>query len=176
MARVVGWRIAAWLIVLVAGVGAFFYARDAIGIALALRDGTTGIGTPAAQAQLGWDVAYFIASAALAALAALVLRGKRRAVLPLRLVCLLVAIWAATGVFSMWRALAQVREGLAVALASPDASAVALASPDASGDLANAVGPILTYMYMSLGVRILVIPVLGWVAWRLGKADVSPTA
>jgi hypothetical protein len=164
MARVVGWRIAAWLIVLVAGVGAFFYARDAIGIALALRDGTTGIGTPAAQAQLGWDVAYFIAAAALAALAALVLRGKRRAVLPL--VCLLVAIWAATGVFSMWRALAQVREGLAVALASPDASA----------DLANAVGPILTYMYMSLGVRILVIPVLGWVAWRLGKADVIPTA
>lgn len=166
MARVAGWRIAAWLIVLVAGVGAFFYARDAIGIALALRDGTTGIGTPAAQAQLAWDVVYFIAAAALAALAALVLRGKRRAVLPLRLVCLLVAIWAATGAFSMWRALAQVREGLAVALASPDASA----------DLANAVGPILTYMYMSLGVRILVIPVLGWVAWRLGKADVIPAA
>jgi len=166
MARVVGWRIAAWLIVLVAGVGAFFYARDAIGISLALRDGATGVGTPAAQAQLGWDIAYFIAAAALAVLAALVLRGKRRAVLPLRLVCLLVAIWAATGVFSMWRALAQVREGLAVALATPDAS----------GDLASAVGPILTYMYLSLGLRILVIPVLGWVAWRLGRADVSPPA
>lgn len=163
MARVVGWRIAAWLIVLVAGVGAFFYARDAIGIWLALRDGTTGIGTPAAQAQLGWDIAYFIASALLAALAVLVLRGKRRAVLPLRLVCLLVAIWAATGVFSMWRAVAQVREGLAAAMASPDAS----------NDLANAVGPILTFMYLSLGIRILIIPVLGWVAWRLVKADVS---
>ena len=166
MARVVGWRIAAWLIVLVAGVGAFFYARDAIGVWLALRDGRTGIGTSAAQAQLGWDIAYFIAATLLAALAALVLRGKRRAVLPLRLVCLLVAVWAATGAFSMWRALAQVREGLAVAMASPDAS----------GDLANVVGPILTFMYVSLGLRILIIPVLGWVAWRLGRADVGPAA
>jgi|GEM_PF-6679849 hypothetical protein len=166
MAGVVGWRIAAWLIVLVAGVGAFFYARDAIGVWLAWHDVATVVDAPAAQARLTWDIAYFIAAVALAALAALVLAGKRRAVLPLRLVCVLVAIWAATGVFSIWGTVTQVREGLALALASPDAS----------GDLANAVGPILTHMYVLLGLRILVIPVLGWVAWRLGNADVSPAA
>jgi hypothetical protein len=166
MARVQGWRIGAWLIVLVAGLGAFFYARDAIGIVLALRDGATGVGTPAAQLQLGWDVAYFVAAVLLAVLAAAVLRGWRRAVLPLRLACLVVAVWAATGAFSMWRALVQVREGLALALATPDASA----------DFAHVVGPMLTYMYVALGIRILVIPVLGWVAWRLGSADVGAAA
>ncbi|HMH68978.1 MAG TPA: hypothetical protein VK519_13785, partial [Pinirhizobacter sp.] len=113
--------------------------------------------------QLVRDIACFIAAVSLAVLAVLVLGGKRRAVLPLRLACLLVAIWAATSVFSMWRTITQLREGLG-----------ALASSDASGDFANAVGSILTPMYISLGLQILVIPVLGWVAWRLGRADVSP--
>jgi hypothetical protein len=63
----------------------------------------------------------------------------------------------------MGRSIAQLREGLA-----------ALAPSDASGDLSHVVGSILMPMYVSLGLQVLIIPVLGWVAWRLGKPDVSP--
>jgi hypothetical protein len=154
------WRVAVWLVLLLAVIGVFLYGREALTIVQAVRAG--GMPPEAvvkAQSQLYWDIAYLAACLVLAWLAAMTLQGRAWARQALRFACALVAVWAAVTAWGMWTALRDIKQALSGVLAD---ATVPLTTRDA-------VQSMFDYIYLSIGLRVAAIPVMGWVCWRLGQ-------
>lgn len=150
------------MVALVATIGVLLYARHAVQTWLHLHE----VDAPAdvrgqAYVQIAWDAGYALASGILLGLAAMTLAGRAWARPSLRVACVVVALWAAFTGWGLWNGTADIRHSLDGALADP-------AMPDA---LRSQVQSILAALYLGIVVRILAIPTLGWLAWRLGRAD-----
>lgn len=156
------WRIAVWMVALVATIGALLYARHIVQTLLRLHEIDVPVDARnAAYVQMAWDVAYVLASALLLWLAAMTLNGRTWARSFLRVACVVVALWAAITGWGLWSGTADLRHTIDGALADP-------AMPD---ELRSQVQSILGALYLGIVVRVLAIPTLGWLAWRLGRPD-----
>jgi hypothetical protein len=81
----------------------------------------------------------------------------------LRVACVVVALWAAVTALGLWSGTADLRHSIDGALADPGA-------PDA---IRAQLSSIMGALYLGMVVRVLAIPTMGWLAWRLGRADVG---
>lgn len=159
------WRIVAWLMLLLAAYGCLQYLLHAQQLWRALRP------LPASQAEdivqlkkmLAWDVAYFAASFALVVICAGAILRQAWARVSLQLASVLLALsWGLAGgvlLLAQWRAFSQ-----------------EVAMTDAQSTLDAASQMALAHMHraflIALGIKLVCIPVLLWLAWWLGKPQV----
>jgi len=154
------WRIVVWLVMLLAAAGfvlnlfAAVVAGHAIG---ALSDEALAQG-PDPRIVLAWALAYTFAAFAVMAIALSALRWRDWARNAMRLAALLLMVWAA---YTAWITYGQWQQaGIVLAQAGmPPEQAV----PEARKQM---------ILLVALVLKLVSVPVLGWLAWALGSARV----
>ncbi|QNJ99905.1 hypothetical protein [Dyella telluris] len=159
------WRILVWLILLLAAYGCLQYATHAgqLWRALAPLPATDTGDILQLQKMLAWDVLYFFMAFALVVICAGVILRQAWARSSLQMASVLLAVgWGLVGgimLFLQWREFSQ---------------GVALTNAQASLDAASQMA--LAHMHrsflMAMGIKALGVPVLLWLAWRLGQPAV----
>nr|WP_199042782.1 hypothetical protein [Dyella sp. ASV24] len=159
------WRIAAWLILLLAAYGCLQYMTHAGQLWQALKPLPASDSGDILQLQkmLAWDVLYFIIAFALVVICAGAILRQAWARASLQVACVLLAIgWGLVGglmLFSQWREFSQ---------------AVALTNAQSSLDTASQLA--LAHMHRSfliaMGTKIAGAPALLWLAWWLGRPQI----
>lgn len=158
------WRLVAWVLLLLAAFGILQYTRHAWQV-LAVMHGPPLAGAPHGAAlgwMLAWDGLYLLGACLTLAVAAGALLGREWARRALRVVALLLALWAlVSGVALMmqWQAFQRSSEALA-ALPHLDESGQALLQR------------LRRTFVLGIGMKLVAVPVLGWLAWRLGAPTV----
>jgi len=155
------WRIVVWLILLLAAYGCLQYLLHARQLWVTLRPLPASNAEDIGQLQkmLAWDVLYFAASFALVVICAGAILRQAWARVSLQVACVLLAVgWGLVGgvlLFAHWREFSQ---------------AVALTNAQDSLDQASqmALAHMRRSFLMALGIKLACIPVLLWLAWRLG--------
>lgn len=158
------WRIVLWLILLLAAFGCLQYVHHAQQVwahlqALAPGDAQ---GASALHGMLAWDLAYLLAAFALIVLCAGCILRQAWARAPLRVACGVLALWALVSGGMMLAQWPQFHR----------ASAEALAQLGHDEILRNAVIHARRVYRITLGLKAVMVPVLLWLAWRLGTPAV----
>jgi hypothetical protein len=159
-----GWGCVIWLLLLLAALGGVQYLNHGMQVwnQLQALSGSQSQAIGALRAMLAWDVVYLIgAFAVIVVCAGCVLRQEwaRRG---MRVVALVLALWAlltAGLMLGQWDSFAQARQ---LAQAQPQAVEAMLALIDQARR---------SYL-MALGLKVLAIPLLLWLSWRLARLDV----
>ncbi|HET7359914.1 MAG TPA: hypothetical protein VFJ04_07185 [Rhodanobacteraceae bacterium] len=156
--RFAPWRIVCWVLLLLAALGILQYADHAWRVGSLLHAGAD----PALRRMLAWDVAYLAgACITLGATAGALLRREWARRL-LRVVAVLLALWAlATGiaVLAQWSAFQHV-------------SAQLLARPGTTADDRIVLAHARRVFIAGTALKLVAVPVLAWLAWRLGVPGV----
>jgi hypothetical protein len=159
------WRVLVWLMLLLAAFGSVQYLSHAQ-LLWAHRTGLSPDDGAALQRMLAWDIGYLLAAFALIVLCAgcILRQGWARA--PLRVACGVLVLWAlVTGgkVLAKW-------------LQFEHSSVDALAQLGQDAALRNALVNARVHArhayLIALGLKAIAIPVLLWLAWRLGTPAV----
>lgn len=158
------WRVAAWLLLLLAAFGCAQYLRHASLVRAQLRQLASGSGEAAAalQRMLAWDVVYLLAALVVIVLCAACILRQGWARRPLQVASGLLAIWVTvTGVMLLlqwWQ--------------FDRASTEALAQLRADPVLRQAVEHARRTYRLALAFKVIAVPLLLWLAWRLGTPGV----
>jgi hypothetical protein len=160
------WRIVLWLILLLSAFGCLQYVHHAQQVwqhlqALAADDAQRRGGL---HAMLAWDAGYLLAAFALIVLCAGGILHQAWSRVPLQLAAGILAAWSALSglwLYQQWHAFA--------------ASASAMAGTSAQA--AVAVQALLDHArhsyHIGLALKVVSVPVLVWLAWRLGQPSVK---
>lgn len=158
------WRVVVWLSLLLATFGCVQYIRHASLVwtqARVLAPGSA-IAAGTLQRMLAWDIVYLLAALVLIVLCAGCILRQGWARLPLRVAAVILAIWAlVTGVqllMQWWQ--------------FDRASADALAQLQADVVLQQAVLHAQRSYRLAMALKIVAVPLLLWLAWRLGTPAV----
>jgi hypothetical protein len=158
------WRMLAWVLLLLAACGGLEYARHAQQIWTALKVLPAGDEQHAAplHAMLAWDIGYLIvAFVVIAGCAGCILRQAwARPVL--RVIALLLCVWSAYRGVLLWQQWQVFDVANAAVLAGGQAS---------PGQLAQ-LADLRRILLAGLGLRVVAVPVLLWLAWQLGDPAV----
>lgn len=150
------WRVAVWLLLLLAGFGCVQYLMHAQ-LLWAQRAQVPAASAAAFNRMLAWDLGYFVVAFVLIVLCAGCILRQAWARGPLRIACALLALWMlASGgmMLARWSQFDQ-------------ASMDALAQFGADLKLRNAVAHARRVYRITLGLKALAVPLLVWLAWRL---------
>jgi glucan phosphoethanolaminetransferase (alkaline phosphatase superfamily) len=157
--RFAPWRLACWVLLLLAALGILQYVDHAWQVAALLRDATDAT---ALRHMLIWDIAYLAGACVVLSAAAGALLRREWARRLLRVVAALLAVWAlvtAIAILAQWNAFQHVSAQL---LAQPDTTA---------GDRALLAHARRVFM-AGTALKLAAVPVLAWLAWRLGVPGV----
>lgn len=155
------WRVLVWLLLLLAAFGSVQYLGHAQ-LLWAHRMGLSPDDSVAWQHMLAWDIGYLVAALALVVLCAGCILRLAWARVPLRVACAVLALWAlASGgaMLSQWLQLEHSSADAILHLASDDRLRVAILHARRSYRIA-------------LALKLVAIPALLWLAWRLGAPAV----
>jgi hypothetical protein len=155
------WRVLVWLLLLLAAFGCVQYLSHAQ-LLWAHRTGLSPDDGAALRRMLAWDIGYLLAAFVLIVLCAGSILRQAWARVPLRVACGVLALWAlASGgmMLAQWPRFEH-------------ASAEALAQLGSDVALHNAVMHARRVYRITLGLKAAAIPVLLWLAWRLGTPAV----
>lgn len=158
--RFAAWRVAVWLLLLLAAFGCVQYGRHASMVwakSQLLAPGST-VAAATLQRMLAWDIVYLVAALVFVVLCAGCVLRQGWARVPMRWATAILAVWVvATGVLL----LVQYRQ-------FDRASAEALAQLHADPTLQLALLHARWSYRMALGLKVVAVPLLLWLAWRLG--------
>lgn len=155
------WRVATWLLLLLAAFGCVQYAGHAQWL-WTIRAQVPASEQAALHGALAWDAAYFVAAFVLIALCAGCILRQAWARVPLRVAVALLALWALVSgglMASQWLQLERSSADAIAHLASDDRLRMAILHARRSFRIA-------------LVLKLAAIPALLWVAWRLGVPGV----
>ncbi|WP_329741638.1 hypothetical protein [Dyella sp. A6] len=160
------WRIVLWLVLLLSAFGCLQYVHHAQGVWALLHANVAP--RPAVTAslhqQLAWDIAYLLAAFVLIVLCAGGILQQAWSRVPLQVAAVVLAAWSAlSGVwmFERWHEFVQSASDMAVA----DGTQATLA-------LQALLDHARRSYRIGLGLKFAAIPVLAWLAWRLGQPQV----
>ena len=151
------WRVAVWLLLLLAAFGCVQYLGHAQ-LLWAHRAGLSPADAAALQRMLAWDLGFLAAALVLVVLCAGCILRQAWARVPLRVACGVLALWAlASGgaMLSQWLQLERSSADAVMHLAADDRLRLAILHARRSYRIA-------------LALKLVLIPVLLWLAWRLG--------
>lgn len=151
------WRVAIWLLLLLAGFGCVQYLIHAQ-LLWAQRAHVSGPDAGTLNRLLAWDAGYFVVAFVLIVLCAGCILRQAWARAPLRGACTVLALWMlASGgmMLARWSQFDQ-------------ASVDALAQFGADLKLRTAVAHARRVYGITLGLKAVAVPLLIWLAWRLG--------
>lgn len=151
------WRVAVWLLLLLAAFGCVQYVSHAQWL-WAQRATVPPADSSVLRDMLAWDAGYFLAAFALIVLCAGCILRQAWARTPLRVACGLLALWALVGAGMMLARWAQFDH----------ASADALAQFGNDALLRGAVLHAQRVYRITLALKAIAVPLLLWMAWRLG--------
>ena len=157
------WRVLVWLLLLLAAFGCVQYLTHAQllwGQRHAYAPDSTAVRT--LYRLLAWDLAYLTAAFVLTVLCAGCILRQAWARAPLRVACGVLALWALVSGGMMLAQWPQFHR----------ASAEALAQLGHDEILRNAVIHARRVYRITLGLKAVMVPVLLWLAWRLGTPAV----
>lgn len=165
--RMAPWRIVLWLILLLAAFGCLQYVHHAQQVWEHLRALAPGDAKAASalHVMLAWDAGYLLAAFALIVLCAGGILHQAWSRLPLQVAAGILAAWSALSglwLFQQWHGF--VDSATAMATASGPQAAVAL---QALLDHAR------RSYHIGLALKVVSVPVLVWLAWRLGQPSVK---
>lgn len=154
------WRIVAWLVMLLAAVGFVINAYIAVLSGGAIHDLTPEAiaDGPDPRIALAWALAYTIAAFAIMAISLSTLRWREWARRAMRVVAPLLMVWAA---YTAWVSFEQWQQIGAV-----------LGQPGLPPELLALGEKRRTILLAGLLLKVVSIPVLGWMAWALGTVPV----
>jgi len=155
------WRVLVWLLLLLAAFGSVQYLSHA-DLLWAHRAGLSPDDGAALQRMLAWDLGYLLAAFMLIVLCAGCILRQAWAHTPLRVACGVLVLWALASGGMMLAQWPQFHR----------ASADALAQLGNDATLRNAVVHARRVYRITLGLKAIAIPVLLWLAWRLGTPAV----
>lgn len=154
------WRIAVWMLLLLAAFGILEYSRTIWMVWTAMGEDTQGAGIGA------WSLAAYVAALLVTCLSLSAAAGTllwrewaRRLLRPLTV--LLALFFLASGIwrFAQWQSFRHASAALLAQVQDPQAAQVL-------------VDRVRRVMLMGLVLKAVAIPLLAWLAWRLGHADV----
>lgn len=155
------WRIVVWLVMLLAAVGFVINSYAAIVIGHAVGSvSADAIAAGAADPRLGllWSLAYALAAFFVMAVSLGTLRWREWGRRAMRVVALLLLVWAgytAWVSFDQWSQLGTV-----------------LSQPGLPADLLAAGEKHRTILLIGLVLKVVSVPALGWLSWMLGSVSV----
>lgn len=148
------WRVVTWLLLLFAAMGGVQYIHHGSAVWGELQRWPAGDTEhlPALHRMLAWDATYLLAAFVIIVLCAGVILRQAWARSTLRVASMLLALWMLISGLLLVSALR--------ALLPPDASVSQMAA-------------LLPHSYLlALAMKAVAVPVLLWLAWRLGRPDV----
>lgn len=153
------WRLALWLVLLLAAFGALQYVQHARMIydQLPMMAAAHQASRSALQTMLVWDLTYLVAATVLVVLCAAAILRQAWSRVPLRVALTLLAFWMlASGVMMLrqWHAIPPLPSNV------PDVIALRLAQMRRAVEL-------------SLVFKALTVLLSGWLVWQLGKVSVQ---
>ncbi|MBD8900490.1 hypothetical protein [Rhodanobacter sp. DHG33] len=151
------WRVAVWLLLLLAAFGCVQYIGHAQ-LMWAQQADASPADSAALHGMLAWDVGYFVVAFAVIVLCAGCILRQAWARTPLRVACGLLALWALVGGGMMLARWPQFDR----------ASADALAQLGSDALMRSAVLHARRVYRITLVLKAVAIPLLLWLAWRLG--------
>lgn len=151
------YRIFTWCLLLLAMLGVLEYSVHAWRVWQHLG-GVDAAARSQLHAMLGWDVAYLTGACVTLSVSAGVLLRREWARRAMRVLALLLAAWAG---WTAWR-WSGADHALAELLARPDLDAVSRAE----------IGHQRRALRMAMLLKLVAMPLLGWLAWRLGRPAV----
>jgi len=157
--RFTAWRVVLWLVLLAATFGGAQYLGH-LHLLWQARPGVAAAEQPALLRMLVWDGAYLAIAFVLIVLAAGCILRLAWARAPMRGMAVLLALWALASGGLMLADWQDVEQSVASVLAVGDTHQATLAA-----------GMRRSYR-VALGLKALAIPVLLWLAWKLGAGDV----
>ncbi|SKB97726.1 hypothetical protein [Luteibacter sp. 22Crub2.1] len=154
------WRIVVWLVMLLAAAGFVINAYASVVVAHAAGALTEEAvaGGPSPRIALAWSVGYTLAAFGIMVVALSTLRWRAWARDAMRLVALLLMVWAA---YTAWFAYGQWQQ-----------IGVVLGQPGLPPDLVAVASRQHTIMLVSVILKVVSVPLLGWLAWALGSVRV----
>ncbi|GAB3780564.1 hypothetical protein [Dyella agri] len=155
------WRVAVWLLLLLAAFGCVQYLGHAQ-LLWAQRAGLSPTDSAAMHRMLAWDIGYLLAAFALIVLCAGCILRQGWARVPLRVAAGVLALWALVGGGMMLAQWPQYDR----------ASADALVQFGNDATLRAAVVHARRVYRLTLALKAVAMPVLLWLAWRLGTPAV----
>lgn len=158
------WRMLTWLLLLLAAFGGVQYihhAQQVWGVMQALPPGDDQ-GAASLHIMLAWDLGYLAASlVVIAACAGCILR-QAWARSALRVIALVLGVWMAYRGILLWQQWQ----------AFDAANAALLASGQVSTAAHMQLADLRRVLLLGLGLRVVAIPILLWLAWQLGQPAV----
>lgn len=155
------WGVLVWLLLLLAAFGCVQYLNHAQ-VLWAQRANLSPDDSGAMHRMLAWDIGYLLAAFALIVLCAGCILRQAWARVPLRVACGVLVLWALASGGMMLAQWPQFHQASADALAQLGNDAV----------LRNAVVHARRVYRITLGLKAVAVPVLLWLAWRLGTPAV----
>lgn len=155
------WRIVVWLVMLLSAVGFVIngYAAVMFGQAVgAITPEAIANGGADPRVALAWSLGYALVAFVIMALALSTLRWREWGRTWLRLAAVPLMIWAA---YTAWIAFGQWQQ-----------LGVVLAQPGLPPELLAMAMKHRTMMLVGLSMKLVSVPVLGWMAWKLGTVRV----
>ncbi|WP_343227491.1 hypothetical protein [Rhodanobacter sp. DHB23] len=156
------WRVVVWLLLLLAAFGCVQYAGHAQ-LLWAQRVDLSPADSAAMHRMLAWDIGYFAAAFAVIVLCAGCILRQAWARAPLRVACGALALWALVGGGMMLAQWPQFDR----------ASADALVQFGSDEVMHNAVLHARRVYRITLALKAVAVPLLGWLAWKLGTPAVG---
>lgn len=160
------WRIVLWLVLLLSAFGCLQYVHHAQGVWARLHAGAPADVTMTAtlHQQLAWDIGYLLAAFALIVLCAGGILQQAWSRVPLQVAAVVLAAWSALSglwLFERWHEFVQSASDMAV-----------VHGPQAVAALHALLDHARRSYRIGLGLKVIAVPVLLWLAWRLGRPQV----
>lgn len=159
------WRMALWLLLLLAAFGCLQYVHHAQQVWMLLHGLAPGDARIASlRGQLAWDAAYLLAAFALIVLCAGGILQQAWSLRPLQVAAVVLAAWSALSglwLFQQWHAFVRSAGDMAAAQ-----------GPQATVALQVLLDPMRRSYHMGLALKAAAVPLLLWLAWRLGRPQV----
>lgn len=150
------WRLGLWLVLLLAAFGCLQYLGHARLLWPALHAMAMDAADRAAlRTMLAWDVAYFVLSFVVIVLCAGGILRQAWARMPLRVCLAVLALWmlaSAGWLLYQWHAWRQAQQAAGVAF--------------------DVLQQARRGVFMGVGLKLVAVPLLSWLAWRLGHPAV----
>jgi glucan phosphoethanolaminetransferase (alkaline phosphatase superfamily) len=162
--RFAWWRMLAWVLLLLAAYGGVEYVHHAQQIWAALQALPAGNEQNAAalHGMLSWDIGYLVAVLIVIVVCAGCILRQVWARPALRVMALLLCVWSAYRGVLLW----QQWQSFDVA------NAALLAGGQPSSEQLARLADLRRILWIGLGLRVIAIPVLLWLAWQLGHPAV----
>jgi hypothetical protein len=157
------WRMLAWVLLLLAAYGGMEYIHHAQQLWTALQALPAGDSEHAAplHVMLGWDIGYLTAAFVVVVTCAGCILRQAWARPMLRVVALVLCVWSAYRGLLLWQQWQDF-----------DAASALLAGGQPSQGQAAQITDLRRILLAGLGLRVVAVPVLLWLAWQLGHPAV----